>query len=477
MAVIVVGGGNAGLCAALDAREAGAKVLLLERGPFHMRGGNSRHTRDIRHAHDRPDQDVKGVYDREEFLADLNAVGGGIANPRLARLLIAASEELPDWMARQGARWQPPLLGTLQLARTNRFLMGGGKALLNAYYRRAEEVGIEVRYEANVRGINMEDRTFRSVRVTSPGGDEEIASEALVVAAGGFEANLEWLSRYWGDGAFNYHVRGTPYNDGAVLAALVDQGAKSVGDPQGFHAIAVDARSPRFDGGITTRLDSLPFGIVVNRDGLRFHDEGEDLWPKRYAAWGGLIAGQPGQVAYSIFDSLAVGRFMPALYPPFEAPTIEELAQRLQLSPERVATTVHSFNAACRQDSDLDLRTLDGHGTQDITPPKSNWAVPLTHPPFFAFPLHVGVTFTYWGLEVDEQARVMGVEGAPLGNIYAAGEIMAGNILQTGYLAGLGLTVGSVFGRIAGAESARAVGRRRTLVAGSPEPAAVAERP
>lgn len=455
MSVIVVGGGNAGICAALSAREAGADVLLLERGPFHMRGGNSRHTRDIRLAHDGPDRDLSGAYYSQEFFDDLQAVGGGIANPALARLLIEESKTLSEWMASHGARWQPPMRGTLQLARTNRFLMGGGKALLNAYYRRAAQLGIDVRYQAPVSRILIENGAFKGLRVASPGGDEEISADAVIVAAGGFEANLEWLSRYWGEAAFNYHVRGTPYNDGAILASLVAQGARAVGDPRSFHAVAVDARSPRFDGGITTRLDSLPFGIVVNREGERFRDEGEDLWPKRYAAWGGYIAGQPGQVAYSIFDSLAVGRFMPSVYPPFRSETIPSLAVQLALDPDHLEEAVKNFNSSCRQDSSVNLSALDGNGTRGITPPKTHWAVPISHPPFYAFPLHVGVTFTYWGLEVDEQARVIGEGGVPMGNVYAAGEIMAGNVLQSGYLAGIGLTVGTVFGRIAGSEAAR----------------------
>lgn len=457
MTVIVVGGGNAGMCAALSAREAGASVLVIERGPFHMRGGNSRHTRDIRHAHDRPDQYLTGVYDCDEFADDLRKVGGGISNPALARLLVDESAALPEWMARQGVQWQSPLQGTLQLGRTNRFLLGGGKAMLNAYYRRAEELGISVQYETTVDRVVIEEGGFKSVIVSSPGGEEEIPADAVVLAAGGFEANLEWLSRYWGEAAFNYHVRGTQYNDGMVLASLVEQGASSVGDPQSFHAVAIDARSPRFDGGIATRLDSIPFGIVVNRDAVRFHDEGEDLWPKRYAAWGGLIAGQPGQVAYSIFDSLAIGHFMPALYPAFEAASVSELAVMLQLDPARLEETLATFNCACRPGNTLDLAALDGNGTQAITPPKTNWAVPLTHPPLFAFPLHVGVTFTYWGLAVDEKARVLGPAGEPLNNVYAAGEIMSGNILERGYLAGMGLTVGSVFGRIAGTEAGSAL--------------------
>jgi tricarballylate dehydrogenase len=218
--------------------------------------------------------------------------------------------------------------------------------------------------------------------------------------------------------------------------------------------VAVDGRAPKFDGGIITRLDSVPFGIVVNQQGQRFYDEGEDFWPKRYAIWGGLIARQPGQVAYSIVDAKAIGKFMPSLYPPIEAGSIGEIADELGLDREAVGATVERFNRATRPGT-FDPAILDDCATEGLDPPKSHWAVPVDTPPFWAYPLRPGITFTYRGLTVNESAQVIMQDDRPARNIWAAGEVMAGNILGRGYLAGFGLTIGTVFGRIAGQEAAR----------------------
>jgi tricarballylate dehydrogenase len=239
-----------------------------------------------------------------------------------------------------------------------------------------------------------------------------------------------------------------------MLAALMKHGAKSIGDPKGFHAIAVDARAPKFDGGIVTRLDVVPFGIVVNRDARRFYDEGEDIWPKRYAIWGTLIAGQPGQIAYGIVDVKAIDRFLPPMFKPHQAETLEVLAQQLGLDPRTFVETVTEFNSASAGNTELRMDRLDENSTKGLTLPKSHWAVPIDRPPFYALPLRPGITFTYMGVEVDEKARVVDQRGHAFQNIFAAGEIMSGNILTKGYLGGFGLTIGSVFGRLAGREAA-----------------------
>lgn len=462
MTVFVVGGGNAGICAALSARDAGADVVLLERAPQQLRGGNSRHTRDIRHAHELPDAYMIEAYGEDEFLADLAGVGGGVADPELARLLIRESISLPDWMEAHGARWQAPLQGTLHLGRTNRFFLGGGKALLNSYYRAAAAVGIEVRYEACVKRIVITGGAFRELQVSLPTGCQTLTGDAVVVSSGGFEANHRWLSGVWGAAAANFMVRGTTLNDGRVTASLIEQGARSVGDPRRFHAVAVDARGPSTDGGIATRIDSIPFGIVVNHAGDRFYDEGEDLWPKRYAIWGGLIAAQPGQIAYSVFDSQSRGLFMPPLYPPLASGNLASLAQQIGIDADKLERTVACFNQACSAQGGFDAGQLDGRATQALLPPKSNWAVPLDRPPFYAFPLRVGLTFTYFGLAIDKRARVLGADGQPWRNVFAAGETMMGNVLDQGYLAGIGLTIGTVFGRIGGREAALATAAANT---------------
>ncbi len=452
--VLVIGGGNAGLCAAMTASRAGAGVLLLESSPEVFRGGNSRHTRDIRYLHDRANAFVTGAYTEEEFWEDLRQVTGGETTEPLARLTIRESADLGDWMPAHGVRWQRPLRGTLHLARTNAFFLGGGKAMINAYYDTARKLGVEIAYEAEVRELDLSDGGFRAATVAAGGASREIRAKCVVVAAGGFEANIGWLREYWGAAADNFVIRGTPYNQGLMLRKLLDHEAKPVGNPREFHAVAVDARAPKFDGGIVTRLDSVPFGIVVNRDARRFYDEGEDFWPKRYAIWGGLIARQPGQVAYSIGDARAAGRFMPSVFPAVEAGSLREVAGALGLDPAGLTATVEAFNRSVRPGS-FDPARLDDCRTDGLTPAKSHWALPIDRPPFWAYPLRPGITFTYLGVTVDERARVVMQSGRPSSNIFAAGEVMAGNILGRGYLAGFGLTIGTVFGRIAGREAAR----------------------
>src|SRR5712675_3723688 len=295
--VLVIGGGNAALCAAISARRSGASVLVLEGAPKFYRGGNTRHTRNMRCAHDAATDILTGPYTEQEFWDDLLRVTDGQTDEELAKFMIRESKDILGWIVEQGVRWQPSLGGTLSLGRTNSFFLGGGRAMLNALYLTAEQLGVEILYDAEVLDLRIEDGMFLSAALKQGDGRVNVSASTLVAAAGGFEANIEWLKQHWGDAADNFIIRGTPYNDGRVLAALLKHGAQTIGDPKGFHAIAVDARSPKFDGGIVTRLDAIPFGIVVNQLGERFYDEGEDIWPKRYAIWGGLIAAQPGQKA------------------------------------------------------------------------------------------------------------------------------------------------------------------------------------
>jgi tricarballylate dehydrogenase len=456
--VLVVGGGNAALCAALAARLEGAEVLVLEGAPKHFRGGNSRHTRDVRYMHTRVNKYVTGLYPEDEFWDDLIRVTGGKTDETLARLTIRSSEDLDEWMAEHGVKWQRPLRGTLHLARTNLFMLGGGRGMMNGYYETARRLGIHVLYDANAQDLAIQDGVFDHAVVMLGGERREIRAKAVVAAAGGFEANIPWLKQYWGDAADNYIIRGTPYNTGTMLASLLERGAMTTGDPREFHAVAVDARAPKFDGGIVTRLDSVPFGIVVNRNGQRFYDEGEDFWPKRYAIWGGLIARQPGQEAYSIIDSEVIDKFMPSVFPPVEASTVGDLATKLGLDPGAVTTAVEMFNRSIVPGT-FDPGELDDCHTSGLTPNKSHWAVPIAKPPFYGYPLRPGITFTYMGVAVDERARIIMHDGRPSRNMTAAGELMAGNVLGKGYLAGFGLTIGAVFGRIAGKEAAQSASR------------------
>ncbi len=455
--VLVIGGGNAALCAAITARRQGARVLVVEAASKFYRGGNTRHTRNLRCAHDEGNEILTGPYPEEEFWDDLMRVTGGQTDEDLARFTIAQSKELWDWMNEAGVRFQQPLGGTLNLGRTNAFFLGGGRAMLNALYDCAEKLGVEIRYDTAATALDIEDGFFQSAMIEGPEGPARVHARSLVTAAGGFESNIEWLKEYWGERAENFLIRGTSNNRGSILRMLLDAGIEPVGDPTQCHAVAIDARSPKFDGGIVTRLDCVVFGIVLNRNCERFYDEGEDFWPKRYAIWGRLVADQPDQIAYIVFDDKAMGRFMPSVYPAIEAPTLRELAAKLELDPDAFEATVQGFNAAV-VDGTFDTEIHDDCRTEGITPPKSHWARRIDTAPFYAYPVRPGITFTYLGTRVNREARVLMQGGRPTANIYAAGEIMAGNVLGKGYLAGIGMTIGAVFGRLAGEGAARHAG-------------------
>ncbi|MBK7470401.1 MAG: FAD-dependent tricarballylate dehydrogenase TcuA [Betaproteobacteria bacterium] len=454
--VLVAGGGNAALCAALMAREAGASVLLLEASPREWRGGNSQHTRNLRCMHDAPQDVLVDAYPEEEYWQDLLKVTGGATDEKLARLVIRASSTCRPWMISHGVRFQPSLSGALHTARTNAFFMGGGKALVNAYYRSAEGLGVEVHYDTPIDRLELRDGRF----VAAFSGARRFAAKTCVLAAGGFESNREWLREAWGVNergewpADNFLIRGTRFNMGTLLRFMIDAGADTIGDPTQAHMVAIDARAPLYDGGICTRIDCVSLGVVVNRDAERFHDEGEDFWPKRYAIWGRLVAQQPGQIAYSIIDAKAVGRFMPPVFPGTTAQSLPELARALGLDEQRFMQTLNEYNAACRPGT-FDHTALDDCRTEALTPAKTHWALPLDTPPFCAYPVRPGVTFTYLGLKVDETAAVR-FEGKPSPNLFVAGEMMAGNVLGKGYTAGVGMSIGTAFGRIAGTQAAAA---------------------
>jgi tricarballylate dehydrogenase len=452
--VVIAGGGNAALTAAITAREAGASVLVLEHAPRAMRGGNSRHTRNLRAMHLQPTSVLTDRYDEDEYWDDLLRVTGGNTDEHLARMTIRATRDALPFMERCGVRFQPSLAGTLNLSRTNAFFLGGGKALVNAYYAMAERLGVAVLYDTEVAEIHLDDGFVRGLTVISKGFPLEVRAKVVIASSGGFQANIEWLKQGWGEAAENFLIRGTPYAKGRVLKNLLSQGVASVGDPAQCHAVAIDGRAPKFDGGIVTRLDCVPFSIVVNRHAQRFYDEGQDVWPKRYAIWGRLVAQQPDQVAYSIIDSRSERLFMPSVFPAIKADTIAELAAKLGLDPAALEGTVARFNAAC-QPGQFDGSRLDGSHTEGLDPPKTNWARPISAPPFSGYPLRPGITFTYLGVRVNEKAQVIMQDGRPAANLFASGEIMAGSILGEGYLAGFGMAIGTVFGRIAGQEAAR----------------------
>ena len=452
--ILVAGGGNAALCAAVAAARAGSSVLLVEMASKFYRGGNTRHTRNVRCAHDAATDTLSGPYPEDEFFKDLLQVTQGATDEPLARHMIHESKALLDWLPRQGVRFQPSLGGTLSLGRTNSFFLGGGRSMLNALYLTAESLGVAIEYEAEVVDLDIDNGMFLSATVQQGGERRTIRAATFVAACGGFESNIAWLKQYWGPAADNFLIRGTPHNRGTVLKMLLDRGIEEIGDPTQCHAVAIDARAPKYDGGIITRLDCVVFGIVVNKDAQRFYDEGEDIWPKRYAIWGRLVAQQPDQIAYIIFDASSLTLFMPSLYPPIEALSIRELAGKLKLDPDALEKTVRDFNAAVRPGT-FDDTILDDCRTEGIVPPKTHWARRVETAPFYAYPVRPGITFTYLATRVNREARMLMKDGKPSANMFAAGEIMAGNVLGRGYAAGIGMTIGSVFGRIAGTEAAR----------------------
>ncbi|CAB1217773.1 FAD-dependent tricarballylate dehydrogenase TcuA [Acinetobacter bouvetii] len=462
--VLVIGGGNAALCAAITAREAGATVLLLEAAPKEWRGGNSQHTRNLRCMHNEPQDVLVDAYPEEEYWQDLLKVTGGKTNEHLARLVIRSTETCREWMKKHGVNFQPPLSGALHVARTNAFFMGGGKALVNAYFRSAQDLGVVVKYETKIQEIVLDQGKFVAA-IAEDGSRFE--AKACVLAAGGFESNREWLREAWGQNeagewpADNFIIRGTRFNQGNLLKFMIDQGVDVIGDPSQSHCVAVDARAPLYDGGICTRIDCVSLGIVVNNQAKRFYDEGEDFWPKRYAIWGRLVAKQPQQIGYSIIDSKSVGRFMPPVFEGVKAHSIRELAQKIQLDPDQFEQTVHEFNQACVQ-GEFNHTVLDNCHTENLSPAKTHWAVPLDTPPYYAYALRPGITFTYLGLKVEDDAAVR-FNNVPSPNLYVAGEMMAGNVLGQGYTAGVGMSIGTTFGRIAGKNAAAAALNQRAL--------------
>ena len=453
--VLIIGGGNAGLCAALSAAEHTSDILLVEAAPKPERGGNTKYTRDIRYAHD-IDSYTTGEYRDDEFVNDVIRVTNHNTDVDLLKMVVSESRNIPFWLQNKDVLIHKALKGTLHLGRTNLFMFGGGKAMINSYYDAAEKLGIKIEYNTKCTDLEFSGNRVTNASLNSPEGTRTIKVGSVVVASGGLEANLEWLSEYWGSATGNFIVRGTRHNRGELLRVLLRHNTKTIGNLGQFHSVAVDARSPKFDGGIVTRIDSVPYSITVNRDGDRFYDEGEDLWPKRYAIWGRLIAEQPGQLAFSIVDSKAINLFLPTVFEPVMDDTISGLAIKLGISPENLSRTVMEYNQSLKRKCTFNPEILDDCSTSGLAVPKSHWAAPIDSPPFYGYSFRPGITFTYYGVKVNSKGQVLSENGNPNKNLFAAGEIMSGNILSEGYLAGFGLTIGTIFGIIAGKEAVSA---------------------
>jgi tricarballylate dehydrogenase len=454
--VLVVGGGSAALCAAIAARRIGASVRLVEQAPATLRGGNTRHARNFRLMHDRPEWYVPDAYGEDAFFKDLLRVTRGATDEPLARVLIRGSATIAAWLDGNGVRLQDPSSGAMPYSRRTAFFLGGGKAMINALYSTAAKLGVAVGYDSEVVTLGFDDDRGCEADIVHGGSIERVAAKTMVLCSGGHQANLDWLRESFGAAADGFMIRGTPYATGSVLRLLLDAGVRPVGDPSRCHMVAVDARGPKFDGGIVTRVTAIPHGIVVDRDGRRFHDEGEDARKTHYARWGARIADCPGQIAYLIMDAEGLSRALPTALPPIRAGTVAALATALGLDQAALETTIRDFNAAIAAADDVPVIE---RRTTGLTPPKSRGAVALAVPPFAAYPLRPGVTFTHFGVAVDDHMRVVRNDGRPASNVFAAGMIMAANVLGDGYLAGLGVALSTVFGRLAGEEAARQAGR------------------
>jgi tricarballylate dehydrogenase len=479
--VVVVGAGNAALTAALAAREAGAQVLVLEKAGYEDRGGNSRFTGGIvRFAHDGlkdilplvPDLTEAEIarlevqpYPGETYVDDIMRLSEGKADPRLTGVLVHNSYQTVRWMqslgvsfelyqtaVRQGDRIFFPAGAVIQF-------WSGGPGLTHRLFRAAEGRGIDVVYDAPVIDLlSAADGRVQGVRAQTSEGLMDIHAGAVILACGGFEASDERRGRYLGTEWEKVHVRGTRHNTGELLDRVEALGAQLGGHLDGAHAVPVDAGSPELGdlnlGDLTARL-SYPLGIMVNRDARRFVDEGMDFKSYSYTVMGPEILRQPGGIAYQIFDQQTVQRLEPRYgsgSPPAIAETIEVLAEKLSLNQEALVRTVRAYNDAV-QDGTFNPAIKDGKRTQGIEPAKTNWALRLDKPPFVAYGVCCGITFTYGGVMVNNAGEVLHSNGGPIPGLYAAGEITAG-IFYHNYPSGSGLMLGAVFGRIAGTSAA-----------------------
>ncbi len=483
--VVIVGGGNAALCAALAAREAGARVALLEKAPRPERGGNSFFTAGaFRVAHqgledlrkdvlpDLSDAEVRAIeidpYPESQFFDDLARLTEHLTDPDLAETLVRGSRPTIVWMRSQGVRFIPMFARqAFRIGDRHRFwgglsveAVGGGPGLIEALYARAEQLGVEIRYAVKASRLLLDQRgAVRGLVTRDAEGFHDLAAATVVLACGGFEANPEWRARYLGPGWELARVRGTRHNTGDGIGMALEAGAQPYGHWSSCHAVAWDLNAPPFGDrkvGDLFQKHSYPLGLIVNLRGERFVDEGADFRNYTYARYGREILRQPERAAFQIFDQKVVGllreEYRIREVTKAEADTLGELARKLEIDPAGLERTVTAFNAAV-QPGTFNPGILDGKRTLGVTPPKSNWALPLDAPPYVGYAVTCGITFTFGGLRVDTRARVLDTEDRPIPGLYAAGELVGG-LFYHNYPGGSGLMAGSVFGRLAGESAA-----------------------
>ncbi|MBB4286073.1 FAD-dependent tricarballylate dehydrogenase TcuA [Roseospira goensis] len=417
--ILVAGGGLAALCAAIAARRTGASVWLVDAAPDTLRGGNARHGRNLRVAHDGPTAHVPDRYAVTELEADLRRADPG-ADPQLLHRLAMDSRDVPRWLAAQGVAFQPHAAGALPYSRRTVFLLGGGTAMVNALARTARRLGVRVLHETTVEEVAPGGHAVLRARE----GRAEVCARAIVACTGGFQANRPWLRDAFGCAADGFVNRGTPYATGRVLRALLDRGAAPVGHATHAHLVAVDARAPADDGGIVTRADGMAWGLVLDRDGRPVRDATHETGSARYSGWGRRVAACPGGLAHVILDNAGVARLGRRVYAPRTMADTDTLAQTLGVDPARLAATL----------------AREG---------------PAGGPPWHVLSIRPGITFTGLGVRVDPDGRVLDRCGAPVPGLFAAGMIMAPAVLGGRYLSGTALTVCAVFGRRAGEAAAR----------------------
>ncbi|MBI4499134.1 MAG: FAD-dependent tricarballylate dehydrogenase TcuA [Chloroflexi bacterium] len=485
--VVVVGAGNAGLSAAIAARERGARVLVLEKAPQEQRGGNTFFTgglfrfpyqgiADIQALIDLAPEELEtidvGQYLPQTFTQDLLRVTEGLTDPDLMEVLVSQAYPTMRWLRERGVRWI--LAYGRQAFRVEGKLrfwggliveaVGGGQGLSDQEFTIAERMGIDLWYDTKALALQTDPRgRVVGLVVRTPEGRQEVAAGAVVLACGGFEANPEMRTRYLGPEWELAKVRGTPFNTGDGLRMALDIGAQPFGHWSSCHAVAWDLRSTPYGNrrlGDLYQKHSYPFGIIVNREGRRFVDEGADFRNYTYARYGREILRQPGRMAFQIFDAkvqhLLREEYRIREVTKGEASTLEELADQLAIDRDGLVRTVREFNAAV-QEGAYNPTILDGKGTRGITPPKSNWALPIDTPPFLGFAVTCGITFTFGGLRITRRAQVLDTEDRPIPGLYAAGEIVGG-LFYYNYPGGSGLMAGAVFGRTAGTSAAQDVG-------------------
>ena len=491
--VIVVGGGNAAMCAALSAREAGARVLVLEKAPEAWRGGNGFFTAGgFRFAFksfdelrgligDLSDQEAAQMevdsYTEDNFYDDLMRVTEDCADPDLALLLVRESQNTVRWMKDRGIRWIP-MFGRQAYKVGGKFrfwgglvleAVGGGPGLIDMEYASAAKAGIDVRFETKATRLLTDDRgRVTGLVVRTPDGTESIAAAAVVLAAGGFEANPEMRTRYLGPNWELARVRGTPYNTGDGIRMALDIGALPWGHWSGCHSVQWDLNAPWHGDrkvGDNFQKHSYPLGLIVNLRGERFVDEGADFRNYTYVKYGRAVIGQPRRTAFQIFDQKVLGilreEYRIREVTRAEANTFEDLARKLEIDVAGFVKTVTEFNAAVMTDVPFNPAVKDGRGTRGLALPKSNWAQPLDSPPYVGYAVTTGITFTFGGLKIDDAARVIDCEQRPIPGLFAAGELVGG-LFYHNYPGGAGLMAGAVFGRIAGRSAATATREPRS---------------